>query len=283
MSTAGPFRVRTMRPDEVPFAIDLAAAEGWDPGLDDAACFVAVDVDGFLVGEIGSEPVGCIAAVAYGSAYGFIGLYIVRPEYRGRGFGLELWNAAMSRLRGRNVGLDGVVAEQANYARSGFRLAYRNIRYRGVARASSVSGAVAPAAAFDFDTIAAFDRHVFPERRDAFLRRWLAQPRAGAYVAYDAGRAVGYVVVRPSRAGWKIGPLAANAPDVARRLYDAAAGHADDGAAIFVDVPEVNADARAMVAALSLTPVFETARMYTGPDPAVDLAKLYGVTTFELG
>jgi len=32
-----------------------------------------------------------------------------------------------------------------------------------------------------------------------------------------------------------------------------------------------------------LKPVFETARMYTGPDPAIDLAKLFGVTTFELG
>jgi hypothetical protein len=28
---------------------------------------------------------------------------------------------------------------------------------------------------------------------------------------------------------------------------------------------------------------FETARMYTGPAPDVDLAGIYGVTTFELG
>jgi len=29
--------------------------------------------------------------------------------------------------------------------------------------------------------------------------------------------------------------------------------------------------------------VFETARMYTGPAPAIDLARIYGITTFELG
>jgi hypothetical protein len=29
--------------------------------------------------------------------------------------------------------------------------------------------------------------------------------------------------------------------------------------------------------------VFETARMYTRADPAIDLSKLFGVTTFELG
>jgi hypothetical protein len=32
-----------------------------------------------------------------------------------------------------------------------------------------------------------------------------------------------------------------------------------------------------------MTPVFETARMYTGEPPAVDLSKLFGVTSFELG
>jgi hypothetical protein len=32
-----------------------------------------------------------------------------------------------------------------------------------------------------------------------------------------------------------------------------------------------------------MTPAFETARMYTGPTPPIPLAKLFGVTSFELG
>ena len=51
----------------------------------------------------------------------------------------------------------------------------------------------------------------------------------------------------------------------------------------FIDIPEANPDAKPFMAALDLTPMFETARMYTGPDPAIELAKLFGVTTFELG
>jgi hypothetical protein len=50
---------------------------------------------------------------------------------------MRLWQAAMSRLREHNIGLDGVLAEQDNYAKSGFRLAYRNLRYRG--RAAGVT------------------------------------------------------------------------------------------------------------------------------------------------
>jgi hypothetical protein len=32
-----------------------------------------------------------------------------------------------------------------------------------------------------------------------------------------------------------------------------------------------------------MTQVFATARMYTGPAPAIDLDRVFGVTSFELG
>ncbi len=272
-----------MRREELAFAIDLAARAGWNPGLHDAECFFAADPRGFLMGELLGEPIGCISAVSYAGRYGFVGLYLIRPEFRGRGYGLKMWQAAMARLRGHNVGLDGVVAQQSNYVRSGFRLAYRNIRYQGRAAPGAVHASVVRAADVAFETICDFDRRVFPERRDAFLRAWITQPMAGAYVAQDDGRLTGYTVVRQCREGWKIGPLAADSAVIARRLYDAAAAHATRGAPLFLDVPESNPDAQALAAALDLSPMFETARMYTGPDPAIELPKLFGVTTFELG
>jgi len=272
-----------MRRDELSFAIDLAANEGWNPGLRDGECFHAADPGGFLIGELRDEPVGCISAVSYGGRYGFIGLYIVRPEYRGLGYGLRLWQGAMARLQGHNVGLDGVVAQQANYARSGFRLAYANVRYRGRAETAAIHPSVAPANEASFEAIAVLDRKVFPERRDAFLRCWLAQPNAGAYVAREDDRLTGYAVVRPCREGWKIGPLVAQSPVVAERLYQAAAAHVPKGETIFVDIPKANAAAQSLPATFGLEASFETARMYTGPDPAIELSKLFGVTTFELG
>jgi ribosomal protein S18 acetylase RimI-like enzyme len=283
MERSDDFQVRPMRREELAFAIELAAAEGWNPGSHDAPCFFAADPGGFLIGERRGEPVGCIAAVSYAARYGFIGLYIVRPGFRGQGYGWRLWQAGLARLTGCNVGLDGVVAQQSNYARSGFRLAYRNVRYRALAEPASMHRSVTPAADVAFDAICDFDRRVFPERRDAFLRAWLTQPAAGAFVARDGDRLTGYTVVRRCREGWKIGPLVADDADIARRLYDAAARHATHGEALFIDVPEANPAAAPFLVDLGPTPVFETARMYTGPDPAVDLRKLFGVTTLELG
>ena len=121
--------IRSMAPAEISLALDWAAAEGWNPGLADAECFAAADPAGFLLGEIAGEAVGCISATRYGTDFGFIGFYIMRPGFRGMGHGMALWRAAMARLEGRVIGLDGVVAQQANYQKSGFALLHRNIRY----------------------------------------------------------------------------------------------------------------------------------------------------------
>src|SRR5260221_1744673 len=134
---SGALTIATMTRAEVDFAVGLAASEGWNPGLHDATPFHATDPEGFLVGRVDGEPIGCISAVSYGGTFGFIGFYIVVPRERGKGHGFALWRAAMARLARHNIGLDGVLAQQANYRRSGFRLAYSNIRFERI-------GALAP-------------------------------------------------------------------------------------------------------------------------------------------
>ena len=88
--------IRAMTRPEMDMAIDLAAAEGWNPGLHDAAAFRTADPGGFLIGLLDGEPIGCVSAVSYEGRFGFLGLYIVAPRYRGRGYGMQLWKAAMA-------------------------------------------------------------------------------------------------------------------------------------------------------------------------------------------
>ncbi len=276
-----PLRIRTMRRAEVDLAMDWAAAEGWNPGIHDAGCFHAADPDGFLVGLVGDEPVGGVSVVAYDDRFAFLGLYIVRPEYRDRGFGLALWNAGLARLGARIIGLDGVVEQQPNYRRAGFALAYRNERYAGVGGGTAPHGVVA-LSQVSFDGIADYDSRVFGARRPAFLERWLAQPRARARAVVTDGALSGYGVIRACRDGHKIGPLFADSPDLAEALYASLVAGVP-GETVFLDVPQANADAVALARRHQLRPVFQTARMYRGGDPAIPVGRVFGVTTFELG
>jgi hypothetical protein len=281
------FEVAIMGAADVVRAADWAAAEGWNPGLSDAIAFQAADPPGFLVGRLDGEPVGCISVVRYGQAFGFLGFYIMTPKARGKGYGIRIWQAGMKHLAGRMVGLDGVPAQQDNYRKSGFRLAWRNVRYQGVPRGG---GTVTPgsdlnlvdARSLPFDRLAAYDRRFFREHRDAFLALWISLPGHVSLAALRDGALQGFGVIRPCRDGFKIGPLYAADPAIATALATALAAHAGDKP-VALDVPEPNGPAVALAQAMGLTPVFETARMYTGPDPEIDRAGLYGITTFELG
>lgn len=278
--------VRALAAAEVGWAIELAAAEGWSPGLHDAACFHAADPGGFLVAERDGQALGCIAAVRHGADFGFIGLYIVRPEFRGQGIGLALWAAGMARLAGRCVGLDGVPAQQANYRRSGFALAWQNLRYQGVAARlpdTDTPGVCVPLASVDFAALCADDRRCFPAPRAAFLRAWIDQPGATGLAWQVDGRLVGWGLVRACRSGHKIGPLIADTPAVAAGLARALCAAVPAGDAVVLDVPLPNPGAVALAQRLGLQPVFETARMYTDAPPPLEMDRLYGITSFELG
>lgn len=278
------YKIKTMTRGQVDMAVDWAADEGWNPGLHDAECFFNTDPGSFLVGMLDDKPVSVISVVRYGSTFGFLGFYIVRPAYRGQGLGIRIWNAGLERLKGRNIGLDGVVDQQDNYRRSGFNYAYRNVRYQGTGGGNAVNDdRLVPLRDLPFDEILDYDRPFFPDDRKLFLESWIAQPRATALGVVENGRLQGYGVLRPCRSGYKIGPLFADDPLLAETLFTALRLHAEEDAPVFLDTPEVNQQAVDLAERHGMTVVFETARMYTDTQPDLPVRRLYGVTTFELG
>lgn len=269
---------------EVDIAIDWAAAEGWNPGLYDADCFYAADPNGFLIGLLGDEPVATISVVKYGASFGFIGFYIVKPEYRGMGYGIKIWNAGLESLKGRTIGLDGVVAQQCNYAKSGFTLAYRNIRYQGVGGGHfPIDSEIVRLSEIPFDEICSYDKSFFPDNREQFLRSWINLPGSISFGIRKNGKPAGYGVMRICRSGYKVGPLFADSPELAEHLFMALKSYAAKSAPVFLDTPEVNSAAVDLAKRHNMSVSFETARMYTGKRPDLPIRRLFGVTTFELG
>ena len=88
-------KIRTINRADVPLMTSWARQEGFAPGKGDVGIYRHTDRQGLWVGCLGGEPIGCIAGVRYNLVYGFIGLYIVRPDHRGQGYGKELWQHAL--------------------------------------------------------------------------------------------------------------------------------------------------------------------------------------------
>ncbi len=278
--------LRLMTKDEVATLVGWAADEGWNPGLHDAELFWDTDPEAFIAAEVDGEVIGGGAITSYGGEFGFMGLFILRPEFRGRGLGSRLWHARVGLLRARlrpgaTIGMDGVAEMQGWYARSGFAFSHRSIRYESVGGGEVVAGIV-PAADVPQERLLAYDQRCFPASRERFLRAWLAQPNSLALAAVEDDALRGFGVIRRCGHGAKVGPLFAEDAATAEALFTSLATFVP-GEPVFIDVPEINAWAMSLVARRRMHEVFDCARMYLGPAPHIDESRVYGITTFELG
>lgn len=269
--------------EDIRTAVDWARQEGWNPGLRDAEAFAAEDPEGFLGLRLDGALAATISLVTYGPSFGFLGFYICRPDLRGRGLGMALWNEALVRKPARCIGLDGVKAQQPNYAKSGFVLAHENIRHGGLKPPgyAQLDPDLALLSAADATAIDRFEqRHrLFPAPRSKFLAEWLGYD--GLALRRD-GEIAGYGVIRPCHDGWKVGPLFADKVCDAETILRGLLTRMPEGT-FFLDTPATNQAAVDLAVSLGLKPMFETARMYRGPAPEIATAKVFGMTTFELG
>ena len=204
-----------------------------------------------------------------------------RPAHRGRGYGLLLWRAGLEHLGGRSIGLDGVVAQQANYRRSGFTYAWPNFRFGGTVE-SRADPQLVDARTLPFRDVENIDRPLFPGPRPSFLAAWLAMPDSRSLALVEDGTMTAFGTIRRCRSGWKVGPLYADDEKSAERVLRGLAA-ALPGDELFLDVPGPNAAAMRLAQRLGLAERFETARMYRGETPGLPIERIFGITSFELG
>lgn len=266
--------IRLLDLAEIQVLLDWAAIEGWNPGLNDAVAFQATDPTGFFGAFVDGVMVAGIAAVAYDDSFGFIGLYICHPAWRGQGHGKAVWDAGMAYLGNRTIGLDGVPEQQGNYASMGFVHANDTVRMSGRLPGAPAGDADEPAV--DIDDFRFFDRQCFPAQRSAFLEHWIGPPNKSS-AHRTAGKTDGYAVLRPCVDGCKLGPLFAEAPSIAIALLEAQSG------LIHIDVPAAQTGFLTVLSSRGFTTGFRTARMYRGIPPAIQMSRVFGISSLELG
>ena len=290
------FSIRPVRPADIPLINDWARREGFAPGTGDINIYRQTDRQGIWAGCLDDTPIGCIAGIRYNHAYGFIGLYIVRPDHRGRGYGVRLWREALAHLQDVScVGLEAAENRIDDYANWGFQPASTTTRWQLeidslVERLPAstppeglrlIHGDDIPEATIQlYDA----DRELSP--RPHFLSDWLHHP-AGEVTALLDGtqRCHGFARIRPcllqTLAGWRIGPLLADSAELAELLIldllKARQG------LVIIDSPGGNALASPLLNTLGFRPAGRTLRMYRGVMPSRQLNQVYGLACLELG
>lgn len=276
-------RFETAKLDEVETVLTWAAQEGWNPGLQDAQAFLAADQYGFFIARVDGEMVAAISVVNHNDTMAFLGLYLCKPEFRGKGVGFALWRHALRHAGRRCVGLDGVAEQEPNYAKSGFVRTGATRRLQG--RAPKVAtDAVRPFdAARDFSAIAAIDQQAVGYSRPQFLSAWMSEEYATrkTVVCTQNGEITGFATIRLCQQGAKVGPVTAPDPMTAVTLLSAAAASLDV-INITLDLPSSAIEFRKMLEGRGFVKTFGTARMYSGAPPQPSVLSM-AIATMELG
>jgi hypothetical protein len=278
--------ITSMVRDEADILAGWAADEGWNPGKSDIGIAWDTDPEGFIALRRGSDLIGGGTIMSYDGRFGFMGLFIVRRDQRGRGLGAQLWRYRLNRLQGRlapgaAIGMDGVLAMKQFYERGGFVFAHNDVRYQGLA-GGTMDPAVRPIDSSGFASVENFDRSHVPAPRAPFLRRWIFQRGAHALALHQNDEMVGYGVARPALSGYKLGPIFAQRADIAERLILSLMA-CIPGEQVQLDVPEPNQSGNRLAEKFGLKEVFGCARLYHGRTPDLPIGNIFGVTSFEFG
>ncbi|MQQ09656.1 GNAT family N-acetyltransferase [Epibacterium sp. SM1979] len=274
-------RFRNATLAELDLILGWAADEGWNPGVEDAAAFYQADPQGFFVAvDPSDQPVAAISVVNHTPHFAFLGLYIVRPAYRGQGIGLGLWTHALAHSGVRTVGLDGVEAQQDNYKSSGFQHAGGTTRYTGTVQGfrDPEITRITPA---QLPTLLDMEAQASGVEKPRYLTAWFqGSATRTTIVAQGKSGIDGFCTIRTCGSGAKIGPLVASDTKVAHRLIAHAAALGDGP--VTLDVPATAAALQDHCVHLGLEPGFRTARMYNGPFAAPQHDN-FAVASLELG
>ena len=301
LSGSEQFKIRLIQTEKEfeSIIINALVKEGWGPGLQDAECFMACDPTAGFVRELNGKPICCATMAKYGDSYAFGGSYVVSKEFRGKGHGKKVYDAAVASVKhfpsiALISGLKREEINKSNGFRSLFYGAFFIFNIPTAIACFSETSITSPGVKIkrieevNKQALFKYDTTVFGFERHAFLSKWLRMTGSHARVAIDSkGSIVGYTVARPTfiKGSYKIGPLFADSEAIAEKLlkavFEELLRQVDPAPVVCIDAPTEKATK--LCEKLQGKRSFELVYMVMNDLPDACFDKWFGYTTVQFG
>ena len=265
---------------DISFAIEYCRSEeSWGLAARDDQIYFTMAPERCYYGMLGDEKISYIQTVTYGDEdeYCYIGLYIVKKEYRRMGYGKQTWDHAFSELPETClVSLSAVLAQVAIYTKCGFKTNWKEFTYSfdiqnfaGFPVSTETSINIIHFKDADFSSLLKYDTSAFCYSRESYLRKVLEVPDSEGWVAVNKeGNIVGYVVAKFTLEvyGWFLLPLIADDASIADSLLvNVSKFLCDQPVKRFtMTIPSINEKCMTIAQKFSEKLLFESCRMFRG-------------------
>jgi GNAT superfamily N-acetyltransferase len=262
-------RFRLMTIEDIPEAMQLKDAAGWNQTSPDWVRFLSASPEGCFVAESEGRVVGTSTSIVYEDRFAWIGMVVVDSQYRGQGIGTALLQRVVQYLDSQEVPcmkLDATPLGRPVCERLGFvgeceieRWMLKRPRGKSVARETfKEAGDVFP-----------LDREIFGADRSALLHSLIEEAPEFARISRQGADVAGYTFGRHGSRADQLGPSTARSRNVAALLLDEFL-HRSNKELVFVDCLSRNScavpllRARSFEFSRSLTRMFRGTNRYAG-------------------
>lgn len=274
-------RIDHLTTDHVDEAVAISTAVGWNQTRRDWRRLLDLYPATCYGGWVDDTLVATSTLATYDDRIGWVGMVLVDEQYRHRGFGSAIFEAALDAGQSASletIGLDATDAGQPIYEKYGFETLGGIDRWRGTLE-SAPSQSVSEFA--DASEVAAFDEARCGVDRTPLLSQLLESPDSVGLLSEQDGAVDGYLVVRPGRTCAQVGPVVADSEPVLTALLGTAGHRLDEP--IVIDALR-GADNTDSLRAAGLDCSRRLNRMtHDGVEPALDGDGVVAATGFEWG
>jgi GNAT superfamily N-acetyltransferase len=223
MQSVQDIEIRLLSESDIPAAMKLKEAAGWNQTEDDWRRLISLEPAGCFAAIRDHELVGTTTTTTYKDQLAWVGMVLVDPQNRRQGIATRLMETALDYLRGRvaTVKLDATAQGKPVYERFGFEVESLVERWVGTLKGSSIIqnyGILNPDTLYELLDL---DRRAFNADRSMLIQSLINDSNFLPVVKKSAdGKLSGYALARPGTRANYLGPICVTQASDVESLID---------------------------------------------------------------